>query len=124
MKTIINDLGDYKPSYPVDRLDEAENILFMDIETTGFTAKSSNLYLIGCAYFKENEWHTIQWLAENYDEEVQVLNAFLEYCLNYGFIVHFNGNRFDLPYLTKKCTQFNLVFDLERFRGLDIYRRI
>ena len=30
MKTIINDLGDHKPSYPVDRLDEAENILFMD----------------------------------------------------------------------------------------------
>ena len=86
MKTILNDLGDIAPSYPVENLEDPDKILFLDIETTGFTAKSSNLYMIGCAYHENDEWHTIQWLAENYDEEVMVLNAFLEYCLNYNFI--------------------------------------
>ena len=124
MKTIINDLGALAPSYPVDKLAEPDKVLFMDIETTGFTAKSSNLYLIGCAYFADDEWHTIQWLAENYDEEVAVLNAFLEYCLNYDFLIHFNGNRFDLPYITQKCEMYDLPFKFDDFKGVDLYKRI
>ena len=124
MKTIINDLGSVKPSYPIEHLASPEQVLFLDIETTGFTAKSSNLYLIGCVYFADDEWHTIQWLAENYDEEVQVLNAFLEYCLNYSFIIHFNGNRFDLPYLTQKCEMYDIPFKFDDFKGVDLYKRI
>ena len=59
MKTVVNDLGPIAPSYPVENLEEPEKVLFMDIETTGFTAKSSNLYLIGCAYYSEDEWHSV-----------------------------------------------------------------
>ena len=124
MKTIINDLGELAPSYPIDKIADPEQVLFMDIETTGFTAKSSNLYLIGCVYFQNDEWHTIQWLAENYDEEVEVLNAFLEYCLNYSFIIHFNGNRFDLPYLTQKCEMYDIPFKFDDYKGIDLYKRI
>ena len=124
MKTIINDLGTIAPSYPVDRLEDPSKVLFMDIETTGFTAKSSNLYLIGCVYFADDEWHTIQWLAEKYEEETLVLNAFLDFCLNYNFIIHFNGNRFDLPYLTQKCEMYEIPFKFDDFKGVDLYKRI
>ena len=124
MKIIHNDLGEKKPSYPIERLANPEEILFLDIETTGFTAKSSNLYLIGCAYFKEDEWHTIQWLAENYDEELEVLQAFLEFCLNYNFLIHFNGNRFDIPYLQQKCDIYEIPFLFEVYQGVDLYKRI
>ncbi|MCR4814589.1 MAG: ribonuclease H-like domain-containing protein [Lachnospiraceae bacterium] len=124
MKTITNDLGDIAPSYPVENLENPDKILFLDIETTGFTAKSSNLYMIGCAYHENDEWHTIQWLAENYDEEVMVLNAFIEFCLNYSFIIHFNGNRFDLPYITQKCEMYGIPFQFDDFKGVDLYKRI
>lgn len=30
---------------------ELENTIFFDIETTGFSARSSHLYLIGLAYY-------------------------------------------------------------------------
>ena len=124
MKTIVKDLGNKKPNYPIENLAKLEEILFLDIETTGFTAQNSNLYLIGCAYYKENEWHTIQWLAENYDEGTVVLQAFLEFCLGYTFLIHFNGNRFDIPYLQQKCKMYDIPFMFEVYQGVDLYKRI
>ena len=124
MRTIVKDLGSKKPNYPIENLAKPEEILFLDIETTGFTAQNSNLYLIGCAYYKEDEWHTIQWLAENYDEETVVLQAFLEFCLSYTFLIHFNGNRFDIPYLQQKCNMYNIPFQFDVYQGVDLYKRI
>lgn len=124
MKTIRKNLGEQKPSYPIERLAKPEEILFLDIETTGFTAKSSNLYLIGCVFYENDQWNTIQWLAENYDEEVEVLRAFLEFCLKYSFLVHFNGNRFDIPYLQQKCEMYGIPFLFDSFNGIDLYKRI
>ena len=40
-------LENFSISYPLERLAPLERILFIDIETTGFTARSSYLYLIG-----------------------------------------------------------------------------
>ena len=34
-------LSDYKLSYPVEKIADPKDILFVDIETTGFTAKGS-----------------------------------------------------------------------------------
>ena len=59
-------IENFRISYPLEKLAPLERILFLDIETTGFTARSSYLYLIGCAYYQSGKWHTIQWLAENY----------------------------------------------------------
>ena len=111
MKTIITDLHDIEPDYPIENLSKEEEItpsdvLFLDIETTGLTAKNSNLFLIGCIYYKDDEWHTVQWLAENYEEELQVLTSFFEFLKEYRFLIHYNGNQFDIPYLQQKCEQF------------------
>lgn len=124
MKIIEKCLEGKSPNYPIERLAKPEQILFINIETTGFTAKSSNLYLIGCIYFKNDSWNTIQWIAENYDEEVEVLQAFLEFSLGYTFFIHFNGNKFDIPYLQQKCEIYNIPFLFEVFKGVDIYKRV
>ena len=38
-----------------------EDLLVFDIETTGFTAEHTALYLIGCAYYKNRQWNICQW---------------------------------------------------------------
>lgn len=111
-------------SYPLDRLAPLERILFIDIETTGFTARSSYLYLIGCAYYLAGKWRTIQWMAENYNQEADVLKAFFEFSRLYRYLVHFNGNNFDLPFISQKCQQLSLPYSFEGFEGIDLYRRI
>lgn len=124
MKTIINNLGEFAPTYPIHSIAPLEQILYIDIETTGLSPRSSNLYLIGCVYYQENEWHTIQWLAEKYEEEMSLLTAFFEFAASYTHLVHFNGNKFDLPYLLSKCEQFSLENNFDCFTGIDLYKRI
>lgn len=103
---------------------QEENLLFFDIETTGFTARSSNLYLIGCAYKESENWHIKQFFADNSSEEAEIIGAFFELAQNYSHLIHFNGNQFDLPYVTQKCEQLSLPFNFDNFSGLDIYKRI
>ena len=124
MKTIITDLGEYKPEYPIELLADPANVLFMDIETTGLTPANTNLYLIGCAYFENDEWHVIQWFAERYEEELTLLTAFFDFVKKYKYLIHFNGNKFDIPYLQYKCDQFSLEGNFDSFTGIDIYKRI
>ena len=111
-------------AYPVEKLCDASKILFIDIETTGFTAKSSNLYLIGCVYFNSGIWYTKQFFAENYSEEAEIITEFFEFAKDYTYLIHFNGNNFDLPYITQKCKDLNLPYNFDSFEGLDIYKRV
>ena len=128
MKCIQKSLGILSPSYQIENFCVPIQTLFIDIETTGLYAKSSNLYMIGCAYLSDIDgpahWRSIQWFATNYDDEYNVLDAFVKFAANYRFFIHFNGNSFDIPYLQSKIEHYRLELDFNRFEGIDIYRRI
>ncbi len=124
MYTETHKLENFKPDYPVEKLAPIEQILFLDIETTGFTAKSSSLYMIGCAYFEDGSYYSKQWMAETYHQEKDILTAFFEFASYFSYLIHFNGNRFDLPYLLQKCLQYELSYSFDTFSGIDIYKRI
>lgn len=117
-------LENYTMAYPLEQICPLEKILFLDIETTGFTAKSSCLYMIGAAYYTSGHWCIQQWFAEKPEEEKEVLAAFFTFASFYTYLFHFNGNNFDLPYLLQKCDQYNLPFNFDDFEGVDLYRRI
>ena len=129
MKCIEKSLGILSPKYPIENLCIPNQTLFIDIETTGLYVRSSNLYMIGCACLDEAPdkpacWRTIQWLATNYEDEINVLNAFAAFAKSYRYLIHFNGNQFDIPYLQNKMQQYNIPFSFDDFEGIDIYRRI
>ena len=44
--------------------DKSEVVIF-DIETTGFAAASTKLYLIGCGYYEGNDIYIIQWFNDD-----------------------------------------------------------
>lgn len=101
-----------------------ESLLFFDIETTGFSPKSSFLYLAGAIYYAKDGWYASQWLAENTSEEKEVLTAFFAFCQTRSVLVHFNGEGFDLPYLEQKALQHGIPFPLSDLESLDLYRSI
>jgi uncharacterized protein YprB with RNaseH-like and TPR domain len=100
------------------------DILFFDIETTGFSPETTALYLIGCLYFKDNHWNIIQWFANDYSSEKSILTAFFTFMMDYKLLVHYNGTGFDIPYILKKCRFHELDFSFENIENVDIYKRI
>ena len=54
----------------------AEKLLFFDIETTGLSADSSFLYLIGCLYTEGGELILSQFFSEGINEEARLIAEF------------------------------------------------
>ena len=99
-----------------------QDIVLFDIETTGFVANKSYLYLIGCCYYKDNSWQLIQWFAQNIADEHEVIKSFLAFIKDFKVIIHFNGTTFDIPYVTYKCMFHNFPFSFETLYSIDLYK--
>ena len=111
-------------TYPLERLGPLDEILFFDIETTGFSGDSTTLYLIGCTYYEHDSWNLVQWFADTLDSEEQLLHEFFQFLTHYRYLVHFNGDGFDIPYLLKRCRHYGLDYDFSGVTSIDIYRKI
>lgn len=105
MKTIRHTIQ--TPDISYDFPHPVSQTAFLDIETTGLSPKASSLYLIGLMQFdtKKEEWTLIQWFADNYQSEKDMLYTLLEHLSDICYLYHFNGRTFDIPYLLKKCNR-------------------
>ena len=121
---VIKDKADIKIEYPIETLADKEKVLFFDIETTGFSRQYCNVYLIGCLYFCGDQPMYAQWLADNFNDEANVLMAFHKFIQNYDTLIHFNGNGFDIPFLKERGEKYKLDFDFDRFKSIDIYKSV
>lgn len=111
-------------TYPLNQIYELENVLFVDIETTGFSAKTASLYEIGCIYFEDEQGRLVQFFAENPEEEALVLEAFFDLCQSRSVLIHYNGNTFDIPFMKAKASQYGMEHPFDSMEGVDIYKRI
>ena len=102
----------------------AEDSVFFDIETTGFSPANTTLYLIGCARRKGNLICIDQFFADTPDEERLILSAFLELLKPYRTLITFNGLGFDIPYLKKKCEKYGLTHPFDEKDYIDIYKEV
>lgn len=125
MKIVRNNL-DLVIDYPLEKKYPLDTIAFFDIETTGFKAEYCTLYLIGCTYFEDGGWRTIQWFADEKGQgcEIDILKSFLAFLESFKTLITFNGTTFDLPFIRKKCKLFGLSYSFDNFTQLDIYHTI
>ncbi|MFV0344575.1 MAG: ribonuclease H-like domain-containing protein [Anaerocolumna sp.] len=121
---IIQTKLNLKLNYPIHKPYKREEVIFFDIETTGFLAASSYLYLIGAMYYQDDSWFLTQWFADDMQSEEKILEAFLSFLVSYKRIIHYNGTSFDLPYLDKKCKQYKIDNCLSSIESLDLYKKI
>jgi uncharacterized protein YprB with RNaseH-like and TPR domain len=113
-----------KPDYPFEKEYDLTKILYFDIETTGFSAESTYLYLIGCAYYNDSSFHILQWFSEGIKEEAELLTAFFEFLKGYSVLIHYNGTGFDIPYLQRKLNLLNLDYSFDQVVSYDIYKKL
>lgn len=101
---------------------EYEKPLFFDIETTGLSPKSAEIYLIGVVYQDGREWHFHQWFSESFRDEEKLLVSFREFIKPYKTILHYNGDCFDLPFIQKTGKSYGLSFDLQDKASVDLLK--
>lgn len=100
------------------------NTIFFDIETTGFAAKNTHLYMIGVLYVcpNTNTFNTIQWFLDDYNDEEKIISSFFEFTKKYSILMHFNGKGFDIPYLEAKAETYNIHFNFDSYEHIDLYK--
>ena len=102
-----------------------ETCIYFDIETTGLKAETSHLYLIGYAVQKKpGSWEIRQLFAERTEDERDLLKAFSDICMRYRTVIHFNGDRFDIPYLETKYQEYSMPSPFRQMDTADIYRMV
>ena len=100
------------------------DFLFLDIETTGLSAEQNAIYLIGCVYSQSDGWNLIQWMDTSGKEEKEILSSFLLFASGYRYLVHYNGDRFDLPFLKRRLKAHALKDLTEQVESLDLYKAV
>ncbi len=145
MKTRINDASceeGYLTAFGLD----PDKVIYFDIETTGFRASTSSLYMIGWAVRNpsilsisnpgfskphnassaapEKGWTVTQIIAESFLDEKLLLEQFGQVLSRYDTIIEFNGDRFDLPYLREKYEAYGMEDPFTPLRSVDLYREI
>lgn len=101
-----------------------ENSVFLDIETTGLSPERSHLYLFGCMWREKDKWRLKQWLLESPFEERGALGEIAAFISGFSLLVHFNGERFDLPYLDMHAAERGIPSPFLTIPSLDLYKQL
>lgn len=123
MKTIENNINSRKTEHLSHFFKNPEEVLFFDLETTGFSPRGASIYLIGCAFFTKDGWHCRQYFAETPAQEGEIVKAFTSFASAFSFFIHFNGTAFDVPFLQAKCKKHALRAFLPQSQ-CDLYKCI
>ncbi len=111
---ILDVLGRLIEMYP-------EEILFFDLETTGYYLNSSNLpFLMGFGYYKNSYFFLEQVLLLDITKEIHQLEYSGKIIKNFKYIATYNGKKFDIPILKSRFYYHFLKFE-EKFHHFDLY---
>ena len=91
----------------------AEDVIYVDIETTGLTA-GTPLFLIGVLGHFNGALRIVQLLARDYTEEAASLMHFVTMLDASKVVVSFNGKSYDLPYIRDRCLFLGVPFRLRQ----------
>lgn len=100
-----------------------EDVLFFDIETTGLSARSAGLYLIGMLTYTDKKWTLLQFFCEDVADEPAVLQAFFELLRTKKTLISYNGDGFDIPFLRHMLEQYGLPYSFDAVESFDLFKK-
>ena len=110
--------------YDISKIHDPDRVLFLDIETTGLSSRNSIIYMIGMIHREATDWCFESLLADSPAGERELLKEFNAILHGYDHLIHFNGNTFDIPFISDRCKANGIESRICEMDGLDIYRSI
>ncbi len=101
-----------------------KNICFLDIETTGLSSKYNQVILIGALCLEGDKVYITQFFAEHTREELELLTVFERFLNKFEYIITYNGTSFDLPFLKKRFTHYNIDHSIDLISHLDLLKLV
>ena len=103
-----------------------KKVAYFDIETTGFSSKSQQIYMIGAAFQNEtdNTFTIMQWFDDTSHDECKLLLVFREFLKDFDILIDYNGSSFDVPFIENRGIRHGILFHFDRFICIDIYKEI
>jgi len=101
----------------------APSLIFLDLETTGFS--STPVFLAGTVFEHDGEMRSLQYLARDYSEERVLLSLLDQLMSRFDICVTFNGKSFDMPYIRDRAKYHGVPLraSLEQYDLLHVARR-
>jgi len=130
METEIDKLPLYPVSLPEVLLNWAkldpkierckEDILVLDLETTGLGRGGIIAFMIGLGYFEHGQFIVEQLFLPDPDAEVNSFDRLIELIKSKSLLVTFNGKTFDVPVLESRLLYHQIWLNLRAMEHIDL----
>ncbi len=91
-----------------------------DIETMGLAPWKD--MIVNAGFYEPETGELIQYFAESPADEINLISDTLNTLGSYDVVVTYNGDSFDLPFVTTRAKKYRLTDSLPRFWSIDMYR--
>ena len=98
--------------------------IFIDIETTGLSRTYSNIISITVLLFENDTYKIYQIFCQYKVDQPQALKYLKDLIKSKTYIITYNGNSFDIPFLSEKAEQNNINIDFDSLIKIDLYNYI
>lgn len=98
--------------------------IFIDIETTGLSRTYSNIISITVLLFENDTYKIYQIFCQYKVDQPQALKYLKDLIKSKTYIITYNGNSFDIPFLSEKAEQNNINIDFVSLIKIDLYNYI
>jgi uncharacterized protein YprB with RNaseH-like and TPR domain len=121
MRTITKDISNSEYAQLLNYESFSLNGLYIDIETTGFRRDHDMIYLVGLIYSTTDSLMLQQFLCESTADEYELLYTLNQRLESFDTLIHFNGQRFDIPFIKARMALFNIKETLSDKKSIDLY---
>jgi hypothetical protein len=98
--------------------------LFIDIETTGLSRKYSNIISITLLLYEDDKYKIYQMFCQYKIDQPTALKYLRDLIKSKKYIITYNGNSFDIPFLAEKAKESNINLDFNSLIKIDLYNYI
>lgn len=95
--------------------------VFLDIETTGLSRQYADIISITLLYYENTIYKVCQIFCQYKVDEPEALKYLRNLLKGRKFIITYNGNSFDIPFLSFKAQKYGVDIYFESFVKIDLY---